>query len=241
MSSIPIHNSMRTVRSFYQTYRTPIFLMKRQGDQTICVESLFVWTETMNIIRDKILNYRERFKRLDRKWHVLVGAQLFFVLVAFRYNREQRRFEQQRQLPPYQENKDLSSSGVDSSSGTSWWQKVMRMNLLHRRLISNGDSFFPDISRIDSQWPWILDQVLLFRTRQAVTITSPLLMPLDGPEKETTKSRNIDWQISLATVLIWFQKNRSIGLKFSTDTEFKYLFDASKSSYSCHQLVAIII
>ena len=54
----------------------------------------------MNALRDTILNYREQFKRLDRKWHVLIGAQLFFVMAAFRYNRGQQRLEQQQQQQP---------------------------------------------------------------------------------------------------------------------------------------------
>lgn len=62
------------------------------------------------MLRETILNYRERFKRLDRKWHVLIGAQLFFALAAFRYNREQKRFEQQ------QNQKQLNSATGSSST-----------------------------------------------------------------------------------------------------------------------------
>lgn len=63
----------------------------------------------MDALRDKILNYRDRFKRLDRKWHVLIGAQLFFALATFRYNRQQKRLEQENQL----------DSVIDSSSAKS--------------------------------------------------------------------------------------------------------------------------
>jgi hypothetical protein len=71
----------------------------------------------MNVLRVKILNYRERFKRLDRKWHVLIGAQLFFALGAFRYNRQQTRLEQQQQQQ--QQSQNQLDSAIDSSSAKS--------------------------------------------------------------------------------------------------------------------------
>jgi hypothetical protein len=68
--------------------------------------------ETMDSLRDKILNYRDRFKRLDRKWHLLIGSQLLFVLAAFRYRRQQNRLEQLQ----LQSQKDTESSIAPSSA-----------------------------------------------------------------------------------------------------------------------------
>ena len=40
-------------------------------------------------LKDTILNYRNKFKRLGRTYHILIGSQLFFALAAFRYHRHQ--------------------------------------------------------------------------------------------------------------------------------------------------------
>ncbi len=38
-------------------------------------------------LRDKIMASRDRFQRLDRKWHLLIGSQLLFGMFLFRaYN-----------------------------------------------------------------------------------------------------------------------------------------------------------
>ena len=66
-----------------------------------------------NSWRDRILNYRERFRRLDRKWHALIGAQLFFALAAFRYNRGQqqrRRLEEEQQEQQQQQLNSIDST-----------------------------------------------------------------------------------------------------------------------------------
>jgi hypothetical protein len=69
----------------------------------------------MDSLRDKILNYRDRFKRLDRRWHVLIGAQLFFALATFRYNRQQKRLEQQE----LQQDLNQLDSAIDTPSAKS--------------------------------------------------------------------------------------------------------------------------
>ena len=33
----------------------------------------------------QIYSYRERFRRLDRKWHALIGSQLLFGLMVLRF------------------------------------------------------------------------------------------------------------------------------------------------------------
>jgi hypothetical protein len=43
----------------------------------------------MDSLKDTILNYRNKFKRLGRTYHILIGSQLFFALAAFRYHRYQ--------------------------------------------------------------------------------------------------------------------------------------------------------
>ena len=63
----------------------------------------------MNALRKTIFQYRERFKRLDRKWHLLIGSQLFFGLAAFRYHRQQKRFELQQEIIPTTSTENSSS------------------------------------------------------------------------------------------------------------------------------------
>ena len=72
----------------------------------------------MNAWRNKLWYYREKFKRLDRKWHVLIGAQLIFVVGGFRYNREQKRFEQQQQNQQY----TIFKSSASNSGSTEEWR-----------------------------------------------------------------------------------------------------------------------
>ena len=36
------------------------------------------------MLRNKILQYRERFMRLERKWHILIGSQLLFGMMVVR-------------------------------------------------------------------------------------------------------------------------------------------------------------
>lgn len=45
----------------------------------------------LSTIRDKILTYRDRFRRLDRKWHLLIGTQLLFVMATVRFRTAQDR------------------------------------------------------------------------------------------------------------------------------------------------------
>ena len=35
-------------------------------------------------VKDHVFAYRNKFKRLDRKWHLLIGSQILFGLFAFR-------------------------------------------------------------------------------------------------------------------------------------------------------------
>ena len=63
----------------------------------------------MNALRKTVFQYRERFKRLDRKWHLLIGSQLFFGLAAFRYHRQQKRFELQQEATPTTSTENSSS------------------------------------------------------------------------------------------------------------------------------------
>lgn len=44
--------------------------------------------------REKLLSYRERFRRLDRKWHVLIGSQILFGLVVLRVRNQKHLFQE---------------------------------------------------------------------------------------------------------------------------------------------------
>lgn len=52
-------------------------------------------------LRDRVFSFRDRFRGLDRKWHVLIGAQLLFGMVIFRSNRskqKERMIEEQKNV-----------------------------------------------------------------------------------------------------------------------------------------------
>lgn len=44
----------------------------------------------MNSLRDQILAFRERFRRLDRKWHLLIGSQLLVGMLAVRMRNQRQ-------------------------------------------------------------------------------------------------------------------------------------------------------
>ena len=44
-------------------------------------------------MRVKLSEYRERFKRLDRKWHLLIGSQILFGLVVLRVHHHRQELE----------------------------------------------------------------------------------------------------------------------------------------------------
>jgi len=58
-------------------------------------------------LKNTILNYRNKFKRLGRTYHILIGSQLFFALAAFRYHRHQNNL-----IEKEKNNNDKNSSVV---------------------------------------------------------------------------------------------------------------------------------
>jgi hypothetical protein len=45
----------------------------------------------MDNLKNMIITYREKFRRLDRKWHVLIGTQLLFVVGVIRFRAAKER------------------------------------------------------------------------------------------------------------------------------------------------------
>jgi hypothetical protein len=45
----------------------------------------------MDNLKNMIITYREKFRRLDRKWHVLIGTQLLFVAGVIRFRAAKER------------------------------------------------------------------------------------------------------------------------------------------------------
>jgi hypothetical protein len=45
----------------------------------------------MDSWRKKLWTYRERFRHADRRWHLLIGTQLLFVMGVARYRIAQER------------------------------------------------------------------------------------------------------------------------------------------------------
>jgi hypothetical protein len=57
----------------------------------------------------KLLAFRDRFRRLDRKWHVLIGSQLVFGVFLFRaYTHE-----------PVERNNSIAAKSATISSSTA--------------------------------------------------------------------------------------------------------------------------
>ncbi|KAG7348023.1 hypothetical protein IV203_016728 [Nitzschia inconspicua] len=70
----------------------------------------------MNVWKEKLLIYRERFRRVDRRWHILIGSQLLFVMAVVRFRAAQ---QQQRQDLRIQTENLTSGDSPSSATGSS--------------------------------------------------------------------------------------------------------------------------
>jgi hypothetical protein len=81
----------------------------------------------MDSLKDTILNYRNKFKRLGRTYHILIGSQLFFGLAAFRYHRHQNNLinsnNNSNNNTPIKTNLIITESGSELVSAQSVQQR----------------------------------------------------------------------------------------------------------------------
>jgi hypothetical protein len=81
----------------------------------------------MDSLKDTILNYRNKFRRLGRTYHILIGSQLFFALAAFRYHRHQNNLTEKanssNKSAPIKTNLIITESGSELVSAPAQKQK----------------------------------------------------------------------------------------------------------------------
>lgn len=69
-------------------------------------------------LRERILAYRERFRRLDRRWHVLIGSQLIVGMYLVRSQvsqwKEQQQQQQQLQVLEEKENNNINNNIINN-------------------------------------------------------------------------------------------------------------------------------